>query len=91
MLVPILSFLGVLAGVLGGWLAQRRLTSGKIVTTEAKTLWDESTSIRKELREEVTRLNTQVQECHQREEAQREEMRAMKAEIRDLRRQVGSP
>lgn len=52
----------VLAAAVTGfvaWTVAKRTTSGSIDTSEAATLWDEGTIMRKELREQVTTLRAE--------------------------------
>jgi hypothetical protein len=46
---PLLAFIGVVAGALGAYLAAARRLSGKVRTSDAAQLWEESRAIRTEL------------------------------------------
>lgn len=93
---PYIAALFALAGAssaaIAAWLVARRKASGRIETTEAATLWEESQAMRKELREEAVVLRQEV--LAMREEAVamrnetlvlREEAVAMRAELTVLR------
>lgn len=56
---------GVVAAISGlvTWLVARRASSGSIDTSEAATLWDEGTVMRRELREEVVSLRQRLAEA----------------------------
>ena len=86
------------------WKIAKRSTSGAINTSEAATLWDEGTTMRQELREEVVALKAQVTEAmaaivglnadirlsRQETEAAREETRKSREETRMLMLQIAS-
>lgn len=97
----------VLAALVSGvvaWTIARRTSSGKIDTSQAATLWDEGTIMRKELRDEVVTLKTQLTEAikavttlnmeitHSRQEteAAREETRKSREETRILMAQIAA-
>lgn len=70
----VIGALVALSSSLAGYLVVRRTSSGRIATSEAKTLWDASEQIRLELRQEVLTLRQQVAhlekrvaECEKRE------------------------
>lgn len=84
------------------WLVASRAKSGKIDTSEAATLWQEGTTMRKELRDEVTSLKTQltaaitaitdlnreIKASRAETERSREETRKSRAETRRLMAQI---
>lgn len=70
--VALLAALGTVVTAAVGYRAARHGTSGRVDTTTADTLWEESRSIREELRcdvaalrAEVADLRAKVVECHQ--------------------------
>lgn len=68
---PLFVFLGVCVTAIGAWLINRRQNSGKIDTSEAAKLWEESTGMRHELRDQVAALQ--------------DEIKAMKVEYQQLK------
>lgn len=58
--VVLLSLAGAAIGALGAFWAAARQFSGKIETSSASDLWEESRSIREELRERVKDLHLEV-------------------------------
>lgn len=58
--LAILSLVGVVIGPIITWKIAKRNTSGSIDTSEAATLWAESNEMRKELRDEVVTLRTEL-------------------------------
>lgn len=58
--IALLGFLGVALTALVTYRVAARQSSGLIRTSEAADLWEESTKIRQELREEVTMLRERV-------------------------------
>jgi septal ring factor EnvC (AmiA/AmiB activator) len=59
-LIGFFALLGVIAGVLGTAWGVKRAKSGKIATTEATELWQESKTMRAELRAEVAALKEEM-------------------------------
>lgn len=57
--------IGLAVTGLVGYLGIRRVNSGSIKTSEAEDLWKESQLIRKELRDEVTKLRKELEECYE--------------------------
>lgn len=102
----VLAALGVvLAAVVTGlvtWAVARRAKSGKVNTTEAAKLWDEGTTMRQELRIQVSvlekqitaltanivTLNQAIESARNETEAARYETRQSRAETRVLMRQI---
>lgn len=81
----------VLVAIISGvvtWLASRRTKSGKIDTSEAATLWDEGTNMRKELREEVTSLKTQLTAATAAMAEMTREIRLSRAETENAREET---
>jgi len=71
LLIAILSLAGTAVTGLATWLVAARAASGRVQTTDAATLWEESRAIRIELRKEadllrqrVDKLSEEVEECH---------------------------
>lgn len=69
--IAVIALLGTVATGLGTWLVARRDSSGTVATSEAATLWAESQTIRRELRDEISQLRgsidtlrTEVRNCH---------------------------
>lgn len=60
--IAVASVLVALVSGIVTWLVSRRAKSGKIDTSEAVTLWDEGTVMRRELRDEVESLRKQLAE-----------------------------
>jgi len=58
--IALITFAGIVAGVLGTYFGTKRVKSGKIITTEATQLWEESNSMRAELRAEVAALKEEI-------------------------------
>lgn len=53
---------GIVVTAVGTWLVARRTKSGKITDSDADTLWEESTAMRRELREQVDALRGEISE-----------------------------
>lgn len=62
--MKVLEAVGMALAGLAGYLGIRRVNSGSIKTSEAQDLWRESQLIRKELRDEVTKLRKELEECY---------------------------
>lgn len=84
--------LEALAGValtgLLGYLGVRRVGSGKIGTSEAKDLWAESQSMRRELRDEVSSLRIQLGEAHKEADRLRNRVIELEGKVQDLSSRV---
>lgn len=64
-----LTMAGVVAAVIAsllGWWTARRVTSGRIATSDASDLWQAATEIRRELRAEVERHRQAELDCRRR-------------------------
>lgn len=59
-LIGVLGLLGAVVTGGFGYLIARRNTSGRVNTTDAAKLWDESNAMRQELRDEVVALRGKV-------------------------------
>lgn len=71
-------------GALGTYMAMKRKNSGLIETSEAASLWIESTAIRKELRDENTTLRERVRNLEQDMSKRDEEIRKLNERITEL-------
>lgn len=80
--------LAALVAPLVTYLVAKRQRSGKIVTTEAAQLWNESTAMRRELRETVGRLEERVRELERERAICYERIEVLEAELANLRRRV---
>ncbi len=76
MLVALISAAAAIMAAIGAIIADRRLHSGNIDTTEAKELWDEGRKMREDLRTEVKAL--------------RDEVATLKAEVIHLRGELAA-
>lgn len=77
-LLPLLS--GALAAVITAfvtYLIARRQSSGRVGTSDAATLWEESQAMRKELRDEVRELRIEISQ-------NRKEIDQLRTRIREL-------
>jgi hypothetical protein len=70
-MIAVLALTGTALTGLVTWLVAARAASGRVETTDAATLWEESRAIRVELRKEadtlrqrVDKLSEEVEECH---------------------------
>lgn len=77
------------------WLVARRQTSGRVATSDAEQLWQESQSMRADMRKEIVGLRSELEaarkETHDLRvelEASRKESRALRAELATLRRRM---
>ena len=59
----LVAIVAALSAPLFAYLAAARKLSGKIQTSEASSLWAEASNLRKEYKEEVTRLRAELDEC----------------------------
>jgi len=62
----ILTLIGILAAPLLGYLAAARRLSGKVASSEAADLWEESRSIRQDYQKRIEELNKVIYNCQQR-------------------------
>jgi hypothetical protein len=74
---PVLAFLGFVVTALGTYAVARRKSSGSIKTTEAETLWKESSAMRAELRAELEAQEGELK-------LQRDHNRVLQAEVQSL-------
>lgn len=90
---------GLVVGVFGGavaaavtgivaWLVSRRVNSGQVDTSDAAVLWQESASIRKDLRDEVVRLTARLDAVEQAEASCRDKNAALQIQIDTLTQHV---
>lgn len=80
------SVVGIVAAVAANaltFLVARRKSSGRVVTTEAEELWQESSSIRKELREEINLMRSELQTVRRENLMQAEQILKLKADHED--------
>ena|SRR5690348_4274279 len=94
-LIAVLGLLGTALTVLGTIAVSRRQRSGRISTTEAAVLWEESSSIRQELRQELADerkarqvLEKEVALLRERTGEQEAEIKALRLENEDSHRQI---
>lgn len=76
---------------LGTYLVARRKSSGQIATSEASTLWSQAQEMRKELRDEIVKLRTDLTteqgenaDCRKQLNKLRVDMNQTKAKVRKL-------
>lgn len=62
-LIPLATIVAAIVGGLVTYLIARRGSSGRVETSEASTLWEESRAIRKELQEESASLRLRLAEA----------------------------
>lgn len=80
--------LAALVAPLLTYLVAKRQRSGRIATTEAAQLWNESTAMRVELRETVARLELRIRELERERAICYERIEVLEAELASLRRRV---
>ena len=77
MTVEVIAAIAAVVAAIGTYLEVRRRLSGSIQTSEASTLWQESTALRKRLDEELAVMRSQI-------EKMAEEMAALGEELRSV-------
>ena len=76
---PLLTFIGVVVGALGAYLAAARRLSGKVTTSDAAQLWAESRAIRQELEDRNRYLVSRLDALETKyDELQRENARLLR-------------
>lgn len=86
--VALLVFAGVVVTAVGTGLVARRTHSGQIRDSEAAKLWDESTAMRQELREQVEALQNEIRELKVENERRRARIDELEERIAQLRARV---
>ena len=81
-------FLGVCVTAVSAWVVSRQQRSGRINTSEATKLWEESTGMRHELRDQVEALNLEIKDLKIENAQQRAEIGTYRAEVEALTREV---
>lgn len=84
MIPAIIGFAAAGVSALVAWLVARRTKSGKIVTTEAETLWREATAMRSELRAAATAAAAAHAQCEADLAVQRLATAALERRVREL-------
>jgi len=87
-LAVVLGFIGVALGALVTWLVARRTKSGRIVTSEAETLWEEAREMRKELRATADASHREHEQCKADLATQRRATADLDAEVTRLSARV---
>lgn len=77
-----------LVAALGSFLAVARRLSGKIATSEATSLWEESSKLRQEYKDEIRQLRGDLHDCVLRVGHLEEKNRSLSRENADLRRTI---
>lgn len=87
----IIGVLGILLGIIGKYVMDKRKTSGRIDTTEAAVLWEAQENIRKELTQEVrerrqenNQLRSELNEANQTIQKQQNKIRLLNNRIFEL-------
>lgn len=95
-LAALLAVAAAMAAAVGTYLVARRQTSGRIDTSDAKTLWEESQQMRAELRAEVltlraeaSRLRAEVGHLNLEIQGLRDEIRGLQARLAEVGRPDG--
>lgn len=77
-----------LISALGAYLLAARRMSGRIETSAAKELWDESAAMRADMRAQNAELRGQLAEVKAEARACRETIAVLEATIRELRKEI---
>lgn len=87
-IIGLLSLLGVMvAAAFTAWTANR-VKSGKIATSEATQLWQESGAMRKELKEEIVELKKEMEAFKAENMSLREENAKWRQRFEDMQKEL---
>lgn len=86
--VALLVLAGVVVTAAGGVIVARRTHSGQIKDSEAAKLWDESTKMRHELREQVEALQGEIVQLKAENQKWRDRVDDLETKVAQLRARV---